>query len=100
MREDSYLEYPLIINLIEDSPVDLIGFQGYPVKDRHTELCLDGFLDLNSWTWQRGVNIVSMSSVKVHTQLHSHMRRETGERVDRYLQYGDTHTDVIHLSDL
>lgn len=46
--EDSYLEDPLVINLVEDCAVDLVRFQGHPVEDGHPELCLDGFLDLNS----------------------------------------------------
>lgn len=47
---DSYLQYPLVVDLVKDGPVDLVGFQGYPVEDGHTELSLDWFLDLNSWT--------------------------------------------------
>lgn len=46
--EEFHLQYPLIINLIEDGPIDLVWLQGDPVKDGHTELGLDGLLDFNS----------------------------------------------------
>lgn len=45
--KEFYLQYPLIIDLIEDGAVDLVRFQGDPVEDGHAELCLDGLLDLN-----------------------------------------------------
>lgn len=44
----AYLEYPLVVDLVEHGPVDLVRLQGHPVKDGHPELGLDGFLDLNS----------------------------------------------------
>lgn len=50
----AHLEYPLVIDLVEDGPVDLVGFQGHPVEDGHAELGFDGFLDLNGWTGQGG----------------------------------------------
>ena len=77
-RADSYLEYPLVIDLIEDRPVDLVWFQGDPVKDGHTELCLDGFLDLNRCTGNRRVNTASLNTESTHTHIHT----RAGEGVD------------------
>lgn len=45
---DRYLQDPLIIDLIEDSAVDLIGLQGNPVEHWHSELRLDWLLNFHS----------------------------------------------------
>lgn len=93
-RGDSYLEYPLVIDLIEDSPVDLVWFEGYPVEDGHTELCLDRFLDLNSYTGQRCVSSVSL--LISYQRAHMYIHRRAGEMGDRYLGLV-THMDMTHL---
>lgn len=46
---DKHLQDPFIINLIEDSAIDLIGFQSHPVEHWHPELGLDWLLNLHSW---------------------------------------------------
>lgn len=78
MRGDSYLEYPLIVNLIEDSPVDLVWFKGYPVEDRHTKLCLDGFLDLNSYTGHKQVS--TMFLFIYYHGTHTYIHTRAGEK--------------------
>lgn len=42
-----YLQDGLIINVIEDGPVDLTWLQGNPVQHWHPELGLDWFLYLH-----------------------------------------------------
>lgn len=44
-----YLQDLLIIEFIEDSPIDLVGFQSHPVEGRHTEFGLYWFLDSDSF---------------------------------------------------
>ena len=94
MRGHSYLKYPLIIDLIEDGPIDLVWFKGHPVEDGHTELCLDGFLDLDSYTGQSQVSIVLLLIYYQRTNMYICTR--AGERVDRCLGFV-THTDMTPL---
>lgn len=45
--QSSYLQYPLIINLVEDGAIDLVGLQCHPVKYRHAELGFDWLLNFH-----------------------------------------------------
>lgn len=47
-KQHSYLQDPFVIYLVEDRPVDLVGFEGDPVEHRHAELGLDRLLDFHS----------------------------------------------------
>lgn len=60
----SHLQYFFVIDLVEHSAVDLIGLQRHPVKHRQTELSLDGFLDLHSYTHDR--KHMSTTSCQLH----------------------------------
>ena len=44
-----HLQHPLIIQLTEHRPADLIGFQRRPIEDRQPEFGLDGFLNPDGW---------------------------------------------------
>lgn len=50
----SHLQDSLVVDVVKDSPVDLVWFEGNPVEDGHSEFCLDGFLDLYSWEEKPG----------------------------------------------
>lgn len=47
------LQDGLIVNVVEDGPVDLTRLQGNPVQHRHPKLCLDRLLYLHSCTTGR-----------------------------------------------
>lgn len=45
---EAHLQDSLVIDFIKHSSIDLIGLQRHPIKHRHTEFGLDGFLNLYS----------------------------------------------------
>lgn len=42
---ETHLKHSLIVDIVEDSTIDLVGLQSSPVKYRKTELGLYGLLD-------------------------------------------------------
>lgn len=54
-----YLQDCLIVDVVEDSPVDLTWLQGNPVQHRHPKLGLDWLLDLHGCAAWRQVHSTS-----------------------------------------
>lgn len=53
-----YLQDPLVVDFIEDSSVNLIGFQSHPIKHWHSELGFDWLFNFDGCKDRTEVKII------------------------------------------